>query len=532
MGNIASYLATLGAIQTATQAIENPPSTINQAIVTAPPGYQDIYNELFYSTYSSTSKAVVAYLPATSLALQQYTAAETIFNFCASYSYMNAGRTYTGYKDHQGDCSTFGSYLPTSETFQATVSSFAMGYDWTQPPQSVSTLNNNIIDFAQGLANDPNIQGTARTADQLNVQSYSIEIPFNEDGYPTIPQVYGDLNSTGSIRFSITPSSDIMFQNYNPFGVLYENPQVVNVQVFLRGVYYSSIDNEDSYIRFIVNPNNPYMIYDEQTGVGTPYHLPPYTSGDQNEVFAIFESLQAANNTCASEQTNQPNKWMNGESPKFCTPYATDFKLPQPNLYKSAFLFPALYSTWTITLVNFNPVSPYYVVNRTELALQVMYQYAESDRPNVFSQGSKTCARRCQVNIATGSGTAQNPTPLLYKQWCDREDCETCIASYLSYAPHYDPNLLGDQFCRCNVWNGEFDMCTVTTPESMSITSRTSDNTSNIEAKGKGGKDYKVTQAQIEVEAEPVVGAKGVKSSQAEAKAAKRHRKREHNKKN
>lgn len=464
MGNIATYLATLYAIETANQAIVVPSSTIDPAIITAPTEYQDVHNELFYSSYWHESKTIVAYLPAASLALQQYTAAKSLFGFCSSYSYMNAGRIYN---ENEGDCSSFGDYLPTYTTFQDTVNSFPPDSATFYAPISVKTLNSKLETFANGLASNPTIQGTTREANQLEVKSFSIEIPLDVYGLPKIPQVYGDLNETGSIRFSLTAGSDLMFQDRNPFTVAYVNPEVVSVQVFLRGVHYDpAVGNPNLWLTFRVNPSNPYMVYHENTGVAVPYHLPNYDVTDSS--FATFQSLQATDNECGNLSNQQVrNVWMDGEKPLFCTPYNTDFRLPSPNLAGSAFLFPSLFGTWTVDIPNFNPNSQYYTVNETELALQVMFQYGKSQTTSSDSTGSESCARGCGLNLASGAGVSENPSALVNSQWCDNTDCTECVASHVFYN---GTELLTDEFCACNVWTGTSVTCNIYTLDSDTFT--------------------------------------------------------------
>ena len=461
LGNIATYLATLDAIETANQAIVVPSSTIDPEITTAPTEYQDVHTELFYSSHWHESKTIAAYSPAASLALQQYTAAKSLFGFCASYSYMNAGRPYN---ELGGDCSSFGDYLPTYTTFQDTVNSFPPDSATFYAPTSVKTLNSKLEDFANGLASNPTIQGTTRAVAELEVKSFSIEIPFDEYGFPKLPQVYGDLNKTGSIRFSLTAESDLMFQDRNPFTVAYVNPEVVSVQVFLRGVSYNPVvGNPNLWITFRVNPSNPYMVYHENSGVAVPYHLPNYDVTDSS--FATFQSLQATDNECNSNQQVR-NVWMDGEKPVFCTPYDTDFNHPEPNLAGEAFLFPALFGAWTVDIPNFNPDSQYYVVNETELALQIMFQYGKSQTTSSDSTGSASCARQCGLNLASGAGVSENPSALVNSQWCDNTDCTKCDASYI---PYNGTELLTD-FCACNVWNGDHVFCPIHTLASDTFT--------------------------------------------------------------
>lgn len=130
LGNIAVGFATQAAIANANKEINGMLYPSDPKIVTAPTTYQSVYQDIFYSKYPNTSDTIIAYSPALSLVQQQYTAAKSIFGFCTSYSYMNAGLPYIGRTNGKitANCQSFGSlYLPTLKTFQDTVSYFVEG---------------------------------------------------------------------------------------------------------------------------------------------------------------------------------------------------------------------------------------------------------------------------------------------------------------------------------------------------------------------------------------------------------------------
>ena len=82
---------------------------------------------------------------------------------------------------------------------------------------------------------------------------------------------YGNLTN-GSIRFSITPASLLLNESYPPYGIDVVNPRVINVQAYWKGVGMN--DWFETYVK--VAP--PYMLYPDNSGVGTSYYLPMLNS--------------------------------------------------------------------------------------------------------------------------------------------------------------------------------------------------------------------------------------------------------------
>jgi hypothetical protein len=74
----------------------------------------------------------------------------------------------------------------------------------------------------------------------------------------------------GSIRFSLTPSSDLLLQNAFPFEILDANPRVVNIQAYWRGV--TSAIGGVMVTATDVGP--PYFLYEQNSGLGVAYQLP------------------------------------------------------------------------------------------------------------------------------------------------------------------------------------------------------------------------------------------------------------------
>ena len=165
MGNIATGIATQEAIVTANEEISAMITPSTPSIQTAPSSYQDVYTTLFYSTYPDKAKPLLAYGPSASCVQNQYVAAKSIFGFCTSYSYMNAGQEYVStYDGNTANCNGFGYlYLPTYTSFQDTVSSFVSGSTSLNfvAPSSVDQLYNNIVDFAANVQSNPAAVGGA-----------------------------------------------------------------------------------------------------------------------------------------------------------------------------------------------------------------------------------------------------------------------------------------------------------------------------------------------------------------------------------
>lgn len=475
MGNIAVGIATQAAIANANKEINGMLHPSDPTIVTAPSSYQSFYQEIFYSKYPDLSDTIIAYSPALSLAQQQYTAAKSVFAFCTSYSYMNAGLQYIGTTTTgkvTANCPSFGSlYLPTFATFQDAVSSFVAGTNSTitSPPTAVDQLNKRIEGFAEEIQNDPTAVGQTRQQVTTPVKTFSIEFSFGANSSSV--NYYGDLES-GKFRFTLSPSSNLMFQSTRPFGIEFANPIVINVQSYWRGVTSSS----GRFVTTTITPASPYMLYPDDSGVGTPYNLPAYKSGSGDLAFATFESIQVQNGCASTGETlisgsDQP-KWIDGNNVDFCTPYSNSLKQPFSGISEYAFLFPLAYAQWEIeTNYDVWGNNPNFAVDNETLALQVVFQYIASTTSNPIDGGSQNCMFNCFPDWIAVPGVT-NSTPLPNAQWCDESNCNDCLA----YQSLNGTQFTTEPFCLCNVWNGNYETCTpnVTSSTTFSVTMTTS----------------------------------------------------------
>ncbi|KAL7454134.1 hypothetical protein ACHAWC_005764 [Mediolabrus comicus] len=497
MGNIAAGIATQAAIVNANQEISGMVNTPNPSLGdTAPPEYQSVYEQLFFATYKDTSNAILAYAPSASLVQQQYVAAKSIFGFCTSYSYMNAGQDYVNTLNGQAaNCRDFGSlYLPTNNTFKDTVNSFVYGNlnSISNPPSSVDQLNKNIIDFSKNIQNNPEAVGQTRQ-DVTGAKSFAIEFPlginataFCENGNTTSvkpyspPQVYVDLTN-GIVRFSLTASSDLLQQSKTPFNVKDANPLVINVQTYLKGV----TTPDGQFIKMIINPIAPYFVYLDDSGVGTTYTLPSFKGSSGSSSFATFDSIQVQETCPGTDEKLVETNWMDGERLSFCTDYSLDLQAPFEGIAEYNFLFPNLFTTWEVQM-NYGQshicdTHLYTIVNET-LTLQVVFQYVESTTPSPADPN--TCYQNCYKYEGVLPG----------QLWCDQPKCGDCPAS-LSYNGTDLTN--GTEFCRCNVWNGNNGICTPTLALSDTYAVSLSDGSSrrNLRKKNKKGSDMKGTKS-------------------------------------
>lgn len=518
MGNIAVDIATQEAIANANQEISgmvNPtePTTIE----TAPEVYQYVYEEIFYSTYTDVSKAILAYSPASSLAQQQYIASKSIYGFCVSFSYTNAGNSYDNTCDgYTANCNNFGGlYLPTYETFQDTVSSFVEGTNTSiiYPPSSVDNLNNNIIEFSKNIENNPVTVGQTRQ-DITGPHSIAIEFPLginatayceggNTTSVPpfTPPQVYVNLTN-GIVRFSLTASSDLWQQSLTPFVLDDANPQVINLQTYLKGV--TSPDGQ--FIKMSANPISPYIVYQDDSGVGTPYTLPPYIgSSGSSSFFAKFDSIQVQETCPGTDETLVSTKWMGGEQLLFCTDYSSDLQAPFEGIAAYNFLFPSLFTTWELQMNSHICDTHFYTIVNETLVLQVVFQYIASTTPSPADPN--TCYQKCYNYNGVLPG----------QLWCDQPNCGDCPA-YRSYNGTDLTN--GTDFCLCNVWNGENEMCTPTLGLSDTFSLLfLSDGSSrrNLRKKNEKGSGVEGTKSNEDMNNNE----KGAKADKSEAKAGK-----------
>eukprot|EP00985_Skeletonema_marinoi_P019335 scaffold11053_cov126-Skeletonema_marinoi.AAC.1 len=84
------------------------------------------------------------------------------------------------------------------------------------------------------------------------------------------------------------------------FGVYDANPRVINTQTYWRGV--TSLDGQ--FVTTTINPIGPYMVYQDDSGAGVPYTLPPYTGNTKSpNSFATFKSIQVQGECPGSDET-------------------------------------------------------------------------------------------------------------------------------------------------------------------------------------------------------------------------------------
>jgi hypothetical protein len=157
---------------------------------------------------------------------------------------------------------------------------------------------------------------------------------------------------------------------------------------------------------------------------------------------------------------------MDGAQLQFCADYSASLTQSYNGIVESAFLYPALWSTWEVQTVHTHiRDTDYYCVDEAELALQIVFQHVASSEP---SPGNPNYfAQNCGVDFTLG---AENSSPTPGMQWCDEPDCNLCLASQL-----FDrTQLANEDFCRCNVWNGAAETChianTTTTSPSFTVT--------------------------------------------------------------
>jgi len=118
---------------------------------------------------------------------------------------------------------------------------------------------------------------------------------------------------------------------------------------------------------------------------------------------------------------------MDGAQLQFCADYSASLTQSYNGIVESAFLYPALWSTWEVQTVHTHiRDTDYYCVDEAELALQIVFQHVASSEP---SPGNPNYfAQNCGVDFTLG---AENSSPTPGMQWCDEPDCNLCLASQL-----------------------------------------------------------------------------------------------------
>ena len=218
LGNIATGLATIAATQKATEQLNVLVSdTAVPPIITAPSTFQSVLNSEYAMRFEEATKEILGFNGALAFLTQQYVASFSIWQFCRSYEYANAGSSFTS-KDVS--CSDFSTkYLPSTTNFNDVINTMVSGN--LNPPSSVSTLQSSMNQFAAQVSENPEAWGESSGSTSLStVHTLTVFITNS------VKNLYsGNLND-GTAYFSLTPSSDLLkASSYNVVGV---NPMVVS----------------------------------------------------------------------------------------------------------------------------------------------------------------------------------------------------------------------------------------------------------------------------------------------------------------
>jgi hypothetical protein len=379
---------------------------------------------------------VLGIIPATALLTQQYLASMLIASFCASYSYMNAGQPFAS---GSASCSNFGNlYVPTTSTFQASVQALITG-TYGSEPSAVQALSNNLRSFASTVQTNPAALGqTKGSYSGSQVKSFSLSFFLSDNA--TSDLYHGNLVD-GSIRFTLTPSSDLLLQNDFPFEIQDANPRVVNIQAYWRGVT-SPIGG---LMATTIDVGPPYYLYEKNTGLGVAYQLPSFQT-EQTPHFASSEGIEVAQtSSCGTGSTKVKVHWSDGSKTTICTA-DSNVNQPYPGLASSDFLFPSLWAAWDVTATPSLWSSSAFKKNNGSLALQVVFQYIASSTTS--SKSLQQCLFPC---LDYANQYSWDVSPLLGEAFCTESNCDECQA--LSF-----PNKT-DGFCRCNVWDTTAEAC-------------------------------------------------------------------------
>ena len=222
LGNIATGLTTIAATNQAAKNISAQISgTTAPIITTAPNTYDKVIEDHYQKRFDNDTQYILAYPGASSYLMQQYTASYSIFLFCRSYEYSNAGLSYK--EDSNVDCSAFSKlYLPSNATFQDVLDTMVDG-SYNKAPPSVENIQQNTKDFANKIQKNPDsfngdIQGSTSFNDP---KTFTVFITKNQ----TKGQLYSGSLDEGLIEFSLTGSSELL--NGDSFSVVDSNPRVL-----------------------------------------------------------------------------------------------------------------------------------------------------------------------------------------------------------------------------------------------------------------------------------------------------------------
>jgi len=222
LGNIATGLTTIAATNQAAKNISALISnTAAPAIATAPNTFQSTINDYYQKRFHNDTQYILAYPGASSYLMQQYTASYSIFLFCRSYEYSKAGLSYE--ENSNVDCSAFSElYLPSSATFQNVLDTM-VDESYNKAPSSVESIQQNTKDFANEIQKNPDsFNGDIQGSTSFESPS-SFTVFITKDS--TNSQLYSGNLDEGSIEFSLTASSELLFGG--GFSVDGSNPRVL-----------------------------------------------------------------------------------------------------------------------------------------------------------------------------------------------------------------------------------------------------------------------------------------------------------------
>ena len=229
LGNIATGLATIAATDQATSQLGDILVQGNKApaIKTAPSQYQSVVDDDYEkrTIYYDITNRILGSNAALSFLMQQYLASFSIFQFCRSYSYSNAGKVFVS-TGEVANCQEFSTnYLPSDSDFHDIIDS-VVNND-TNVPSSVNKLQTNIINFATYVGQSPDAVGqSSGSYNAGTAKSLNIFIPYNNtQSDPNSNLNYGNLEE-GTAIFSLSASSKLL--TGSKFDVLGMNPMVVS----------------------------------------------------------------------------------------------------------------------------------------------------------------------------------------------------------------------------------------------------------------------------------------------------------------
>jgi len=427
LGNIATGLATIAATEQATNQLSVlVPGTTAPSITTAPTKYQSVLNHEYNTRFEDNSTFILGFNGALAFLMQQYMASFSIFQFCRSYSYTNAGSQYV---DGATSCSAFSSkYLPSSDMFNDIINNIQKNN--TDAPGAVSELQNNINTFANQISSNPSAWGESSGSSYSQSEPHKVDIYLSYDDHLS----YGNI-SDGTAYFTLSASSNLL--KGSTFNVEGMNPMVFNVQAYWLGITSS---NPENFVSSNINVIGPNFIYEQGTGIPTAYQLPSFQSSQQPN-FGSSSSVQITSGEKGQclNSNNVLTLTKEDKNVYFCTEDIIDISEVPVSILTSSFLFPSLWSTWNIT------ASPDSLIGKTfdqndKLGLMVRFYYYESFTTGLQTGSIQGCYNYCKEKITNN--------PLLGQYWCTESSCDQCLVSNSTL-----------EYCQCNIYNDNANIC-------------------------------------------------------------------------